>query len=294
MAWPGREPSWCQQVFPYVDHVVGLGPRVRGGWFLDVRAARVGRAVVRLDVHQDRGQVRGLIEVGREVDRVEEGRPLDGRQDRERPRPPGCVLPADGQRAEGVVVILHGEPELLQVVHALGPPRRLARRLHCRQEQRDQDGDDGDHHQKFDQGEGATFPHHQGDPQDENEKDESGRVQWATHPHPLGLHPRPPAPGQTRVGRDRLPGRNATFDGPHRSEEVASLEVRRWEWGAYRIIIGSASRCKNFPMIHPFRLRAGRHLIPRCGMVSLKKQFRGIARAIGQPTCPALESLSCL
>jgi len=43
------------------------------------------------------------------------------------------------------VVIAHGEPELLQVVDALGPPGRLTPRLHGRQQERDQNGDDYDH-----------------------------------------------------------------------------------------------------------------------------------------------------
>jgi hypothetical protein len=49
---------------------------------------------------------------------------------------------------------------LLQVIRALGPPGRLPGRLHRRQEQRDQDTDDGNHHQQFDQCEGATIRSH--------------------------------------------------------------------------------------------------------------------------------------
>jgi hypothetical protein len=45
---------------------------------------------------------------------------------------------------------VHGHAELLQVVLALHPPRGLTRRLHCRQEQGDQDADDGNHHQQLD------------------------------------------------------------------------------------------------------------------------------------------------
>jgi hypothetical protein len=43
------------------------------------------------------------------------------------------------------------QPHLLQVVAALHPPRRLARRLHGRQQQRHQHPDDGDHHQQLNQ-----------------------------------------------------------------------------------------------------------------------------------------------
>jgi hypothetical protein len=57
------------------------------------------------------------------------------------------------------VVIVHGDADLLQVVHALGPPRRLAGGLHGGQEQGDQDGDDRDDDQQFDQGKSATVMH---------------------------------------------------------------------------------------------------------------------------------------
>jgi hypothetical protein len=49
------------------------------------------------------------------------------------------------------------EGHLLQVILALDPPRRLARRLHGRQQQRDQDADDGDYDQKFDKGEAVAL-----------------------------------------------------------------------------------------------------------------------------------------
>ena len=45
------------------------------------------------------------------------------------------------------LVVVHPHADLFEVVGALRPPpRRLARRLHRRQEQRNEDGDDGDHH----------------------------------------------------------------------------------------------------------------------------------------------------
>ena len=49
------------------------------------------------------------------------------------------------------MVVVQGQADLLQVVDALGAAGGLARRLHGGQEQADQDGDDGDHHQQFDQ-----------------------------------------------------------------------------------------------------------------------------------------------
>ena len=47
--------------------------------------------------------------------------------------------------------IEHRQPELLEVVLALRLPRGLAGRLHRRQQQRDQDADDRNHHQQFHQ-----------------------------------------------------------------------------------------------------------------------------------------------
>ena len=52
---------------------------------------------------------------------------------------------------------MQGQADLLQVVGALDAPGRLACGLDGRQKQCDQDRDDGDDHQEFDQGEGATL-----------------------------------------------------------------------------------------------------------------------------------------
>ena len=49
--------------------------------------------------------------------------------------------------------IVDRQADLLEVVDALGAAGRLAGRLDGGQEQADQDGDDGDHHQQLDQGE---------------------------------------------------------------------------------------------------------------------------------------------
>jgi hypothetical protein len=50
-----------------------------------------------------------------------------------------------GRYPDHVVVGVEGEPELLEVVLALGPGGGLADLLDGRQEQPDQDGNDGDH-----------------------------------------------------------------------------------------------------------------------------------------------------
>jgi len=75
-------------------------------------------------------------------------------------RSAGCdelVLLEAAQREDGVrgEVVVHGQPQLLEVVRALGSPGRFARRLHGGQEQRDQDGNDRDHDQQFDQSKSA-------------------------------------------------------------------------------------------------------------------------------------------
>lgn len=57
--------------------------------------------------------------------------------------------PADRQRLVHVVVHVQTQAELLQVIGARHPPRRFPRGLHGRQQQRDEDADDRDHHQQF-------------------------------------------------------------------------------------------------------------------------------------------------
>ena len=52
---------------------------------------------------------------------------------------------------------MHGQPELLQVVGALRPPRRLARRLDRGEQQSDQHRDDRDDHEQLDEGEPAAM-----------------------------------------------------------------------------------------------------------------------------------------
>jgi hypothetical protein len=62
----------------------------------------------------------------------------------------GNVLP-HRENVERIVVIVHRQPELLQVVLALRPARGLAGLLHGGKQQRDQDRDDRDHDEQFDQ-----------------------------------------------------------------------------------------------------------------------------------------------
>ena len=53
------------------------------------------------------------------------------------------------KHAVGVFIIMNRQADLLEIVLALQPSRRLARRLHGRQQQGDENADDGDDHQKL-------------------------------------------------------------------------------------------------------------------------------------------------
>jgi Replication initiator protein A len=58
---------------------------------------------------------------------------------------------AGRERVMRAMIVMHRQPDLLQVVQALRPPRRFPGRLDGGQQQGDQHGDDGDHHQQLDQ-----------------------------------------------------------------------------------------------------------------------------------------------
>ena len=83
-------------------------------------------------------------------------------QEHRGPAPAGAGIVAVGVEVRHVagreglvslVVAVQRQADLLQVVDALRPARRLTRRLNGGQEQTDQHGDDRDHHQQLDQGE---------------------------------------------------------------------------------------------------------------------------------------------
>ena len=56
----------------------------------------------------------------------------------------------------GIVVIMDRQPDLFQVVGALGAPSGFASLLNCGQQQGDQHRDNRDHHQKFNQRESRS------------------------------------------------------------------------------------------------------------------------------------------
>src|SRR6516225_128005 len=59
---------------------------------------------------------------------------------------------------KGVVIIVHGQSNLLEIVLALHAVGGFANLLHGGQQQAYQDGNDGNHHQQLDQGEAPARP----------------------------------------------------------------------------------------------------------------------------------------
>jgi hypothetical protein len=87
---------------------------------------------------------------------LEEGQDLDGpRRVADRPVVPGLHSPRR-KRAQGVVVVVQGQPLLFEVVRAAHACCRLADLLDRGEQEPDQDGNDGDHHQQLDEGERRT------------------------------------------------------------------------------------------------------------------------------------------
>src|SRR5262249_4672847 len=64
--------------------------------------------------------------------------------------------PSGREETELVVVVVEGQPDLLEIVLALHACGRLAHFLHGGQEQSDQHADDGNNHQQLDQREAAA------------------------------------------------------------------------------------------------------------------------------------------
>src|SRR5262249_11092992 len=107
------------------------------------------------------GEVEGVVDVRLFEVRGQLRQPGPAEAGRGQVRVPGGdnVRVAGGEVPPGVVVQVAGQAELVQVVAALDAAGRLAGLLHRRQQQSDEDGDDGDHHQEFDQGEGVPAAH---------------------------------------------------------------------------------------------------------------------------------------
>jgi hypothetical protein len=126
----------------------------RGGRLPDVLQVDVPQVVGLLLLHegQDQHEKRRIARAARDADRR--------------------------QRFAHVVIVLHGQADLLEVVGALGTPGRFAGGLHGRQEQRDQDADNRNHDQQLDQRKRrSTVPPHGNawahkSPQELDEKDE--------------------------------------------------------------------------------------------------------------------------
>ena len=71
-----------------------------------------------------------------------------------------CVINAEeagGQSGVRAFVVVQRKANLLEIILALSPAGCFAGLLDRRQQQGHKDGDDGNHHQQFDQGKSATF-----------------------------------------------------------------------------------------------------------------------------------------
>src|SRR5262249_54027061 len=133
-----------------------------------------GRALVRgaqddvqvllddLEVGLARGADRGVVQLRQgERDAGEAVALLDVRQERDHPaaaQAVGLIPVARGELLVRVVVAVHGDAELVQVVLAGGAVGRVAYLLYGGEEQADQNRDDRDHHQQLDQREAVALP----------------------------------------------------------------------------------------------------------------------------------------
>src|SRR5262249_14592251 len=66
-----------------------------------------------------------------------------------------CGLITGWESVMGIVVLMKGQANLLEVILALHAVGRLPHLLNRRQEQTDQDADDGNDHEQFNQAEGT-------------------------------------------------------------------------------------------------------------------------------------------
>lgn len=151
-------------------NVLRVGPEARGvvtqrtAWIFEVVDAQHVRQPAGAEVHL----YLGLIGFGRLIDNAisqipfaELIGPLGERQHQRAPSRPAtvatrrvAVVTNEGRRQEeiGVMKILRGQANLLEIVRALHAAGSLARGLHCGQQQRDQDADDGDDDEELDEG----------------------------------------------------------------------------------------------------------------------------------------------
>ena len=67
-----------------------------------------------------------------------------------------AATPIDGEKVVDIMVIVHRQADLLEMIATLGPTGRFTGLLYRRQQQGDQDRNDGDHYQQLDQCERGT------------------------------------------------------------------------------------------------------------------------------------------
>src|SRR5690606_11000652 len=124
------------------------------------RGRVVGGPIVRKWRQEGRqGRRRGRISTSRSIHRevIVEIRLVDVRQQADPPRRPHprLVAGADREGAVRELVIVQRKADLLQIVLARGPPRRLPGLLDGREQQGNENRDDRYHHEEFDKRESS-------------------------------------------------------------------------------------------------------------------------------------------
>ncbi|OYV85460.1 MAG: hypothetical protein B7Z73_13535 [Planctomycetia bacterium 21-64-5] len=105
----------------------------------------------------------GRIGVGQQVEQLLRVRLLQVGQQKDIGRKTAALVgnrftaqPARRKGADGRMIVGQRQADLLEVIVAVGAARGFAGGLHRRQQQRDQQTDDGDHHEQLDQGKGVA------------------------------------------------------------------------------------------------------------------------------------------
>ena len=115
-------------------NVAVAGADIDGDFDSDEAVERVGNAVGRLEI------------ANLEIVAAIESLLLDVGPEISDPNGARIIFLGVGQLAIGVVMRMHREGPLLEIVRAFHPPRRFAGRLHGGQQQRHQHADDRDYH----------------------------------------------------------------------------------------------------------------------------------------------------
>ena len=155
-----RQKKWRRvDILPPVQSVVPLAFTARPQGHLH-HLGRVARTLIGRDHLPDDGEL--LVPVQFKVIQVRTASLFDEGKDERHGRRELCSarhrdirFPPRRKPSFGRVVVVHRQAQLLEIVAARTPPSGFTGRLHRREEQADQRGDDRDHHQQFNEGEGT-------------------------------------------------------------------------------------------------------------------------------------------